>query len=1138
MRRWIAAAAFLAGAAAGQSPAQDAAVPRAGAPSGAIVARASGEVVRFVAEPAFRALVLGQDLLGGDLVRTGPAGAVGILFVDRTVMRLHPNTELLVNAVAGGEADLTLLQGTLWARAPRGEADLRIATPTAAAAIRGTDWAMSVAGDGTTQITVYDGAVELANELGAVLAVAGEAALAAPGRPPVKIGVANRAELPQMLFTLAPADAVDPVADVAEDLAGGASTDAGLAAYGEGLRLMRAGSYGEAARAYEHAAPGLVGERRAAARWLAAFARAEMGAPFRAPPPSGTAVDRVGSAVEAALRGDLAATASGLARVQGSPAALAAAVEVAIVRDDGAAAAALVDRLKRVAPGSVPALAAEAAFRADVLGDATTATRLLERAVTIAPDRADLWNDLGLARDARDHPIEAERAFRRALALAPGHRAAAANLAILLLDTERVAEARALAAEILAADPGSYLGLRAEGRAALQSGEPGARDAILRALAAQPAAAETSILLAIAAHQEGEPARAAQELDAAARLDPNDPIVPLLRSIMALDQGRADAAIAAAQEAARLYRRQDGSARLVAADRETGSPLAAAFLAIGLDGWARSVADRTYDPLSAASLFGEATLLRPGIGRGGPGASGGEAALLQGLLLDPLGASYRLRMTDILRQPFVDAELGHTIGFGDAETQATTFALQGFHRLPMPLSFAASLARGDAEATGEEAEDSFTSGSLLLGTQAGARLGGFAVLGFDDGESQRLSGLFPDVPDLDANTREGKSIVLGGSYRLSERNFLSAFFSAASLDEEERVRRLVPTETGGFALLDSDQREEGEGLFLGLGYRGEDISGVWYGGLEAARLRSRTEGVVFTASLPDDPLDPSDDPTLTPVDLEAERHLTRAYLGRRQRLGPTLEAEGFLIWDDTEEESGLGARAAIGWSFAPGQWLRAGVFDETAFGATSLMPVSTVGLVPLRLPSESTAAARGWVLRWDGDFGRRLHLGAEHQELRFENVTYETAEPLFSLGVPEARLSATSLRADYWVGGGVGLFGSATRAESEMEGTAIWDDGPLPETPEWTLRVGAGWLHPSQLRASVEAVWTSGRFSGDPDERLDPVLTVDAGLSWEPLDKRLALRVDAVNLFDAEVEQPWGEESTGRQVAISAAIRF
>ena len=28
-----------------------------------------------------------------------------------------------------------------------------------------------------------------------------------------------------------------------------------------------------------------------------------------------------------------------------------------------------------------------------------------------APDRADLWNDLGLARDSLDHPIEAERAF-------------------------------------------------------------------------------------------------------------------------------------------------------------------------------------------------------------------------------------------------------------------------------------------------------------------------------------------------------------------------------------------------------------------------------------------------------------------------------------------------------------------------------------------------------------------------------------------------------------------------------------------------------------------------------------------------------------------------------------------------------
>src|SRR5690606_15408271 len=132
-------------------------------------------------------------------------------------------------------------------------------------------------------------------------------------------------------------------------------------------------------------------------------------------------------------------------------------------------------------------------------------------------------------------------------------------------------------------------------------------------------------------------------LDAASRLDPNDATVPLVRSIVALDAGRADEAIEAAQAAAALMRRQTGGSRAVAADRRTGSPLAAGFSVIGLDGWARAVADRSYDPLSPSSLFGESFLHRLSVGRGGPSADGADSATVLGLQLEPLAASFRLR---------------------------------------------------------------------------------------------------------------------------------------------------------------------------------------------------------------------------------------------------------------------------------------------------------------------------------------------------------------------------------------------------------------------------------------------------------------------------------------------------------------
>ncbi|WP_172961012.1 FecR family protein, partial [Oceaniglobus roseus] len=280
--------------------AEDAPVPRNGPESGAVVSRVSGESVRFVAEPQFRPLVLAQDLLGGDLVVTGENGVVGILFVDGTVMRLHPRTELLVKSV-GTAAQLELRRGTIWARAARGRSDVTVTTPAAAAGIRGTDWVLAVEGGGLTRLTVYDGAVELSNPQGSVLAAAGEAAVASPGRAPVKVGVANRREAEQMLYTVGTSEAADLLTGAAEDLtASTAGNPDALARYRAALDLLRRGDPG-AARALDRAAAGLDRERAATARWLAAFARMDQGGALRPPPPSNADADALGAAVAAAM---------------------------------------------------------------------------------------------------------------------------------------------------------------------------------------------------------------------------------------------------------------------------------------------------------------------------------------------------------------------------------------------------------------------------------------------------------------------------------------------------------------------------------------------------------------------------------------------------------------------------------------------------------------------------------------------------------------------------------------------------------------------------------------------------------------------------------------------------------------------
>ena len=144
-----------------------------------------GEVehgLRFVREDLWRAAQLQQSLVGGDTLRTNAIGNLAILFKDQTQIRVGRNSTLTVNDVAGGDGgntQLSLQAGNIWARAARGGSGVDVKTPAAVAAIRGTDWSLSVDGAGKTSLIVLEGVVELSNPQGSVTVRQGEGAVAA-----------------------------------------------------------------------------------------------------------------------------------------------------------------------------------------------------------------------------------------------------------------------------------------------------------------------------------------------------------------------------------------------------------------------------------------------------------------------------------------------------------------------------------------------------------------------------------------------------------------------------------------------------------------------------------------------------------------------------------------------------------------------------------------------------------------------------------------------------------------------------------------------------------------------------------------------------------------------------------------------
>ncbi|NNC00692.1 TonB-dependent receptor, partial [Corallococcus exiguus] len=112
-----------------------------------------------------------------------------------------------------------------------------------------------------------------------------------------------------------------------------------------------------------------------------------------------------------------------------------------------------VNDARAIDPDDPDVLLASSFLRGDIDGELKAAAAELRKAAEIAPGQSSVWNSLGLIESTRDRPIAAEQAFRRAIEVDPESPVAYANLAIDLLDQNRVAEAGALIDKAMALDP-------------------------------------------------------------------------------------------------------------------------------------------------------------------------------------------------------------------------------------------------------------------------------------------------------------------------------------------------------------------------------------------------------------------------------------------------------------------------------------------------------------------------------------------------------------------------------------------------------------------------------------------------------------------------------------------------------------
>jgi Flp pilus assembly protein TadD len=635
--------------------------------AGSVIARKTGEEVRFIDVSNWRGVDIHQDLLAGDELRTNALGSLAVLFADNTQVRLGRNTTLVVKEInPGADSLFSLESGSIWARAERGGEGLVIETPAAAAAIRGTDWTMTVVGD-RTSLTVLEGKVELSNQFGSVTVVPGEAASAAIGRAPTKTVIVAPDDREQMLFYLSlrdsflilPASPLSSremreerarIAEIPEAARTGEqwltlaevvlSYDGRAAAkkaadQARAFRLapiqrarldlvdaMIAASekrYADAIPLFSRAAPRLSGSRKAMADYGGYFSRALVDPNRIEQPPGGEASGPAGAIAAAWTAGflqDIPAAIKIVRRAEqrypNDPTLPAIRAQLAILADDRPQAEEAIARSLKLDPDDPTALEARARYRVVVQSDLEGALADATRASELMPGSTSVWNLLGLVLSAREADREAEAAFLKGVELDPQDPLARANLALLYLDQGRVAEAKAEIDTAMAEDPSFDIGLVARGRYYIETNEMDkAVQDLLAASTANPTYAQVLLLLAAAYYEKGDKEPAEQALENANRLDPNDPVTASAEVAIASNEYDSDRAIRAAQEALKRARARGGDYAALSASRDQGSTLNDAYRLQGLNAWGRYYGDVVFDPFSASALVDQAVAGSP-----------------------------------------------------------------------------------------------------------------------------------------------------------------------------------------------------------------------------------------------------------------------------------------------------------------------------------------------------------------------------------------------------------------------------------------------------------------------------------------------------------------------------------------------
>lgn len=1086
------------------------------------MARKLGEEAQFVDVSTWQPVDVNQDLLAGDALRTNASGNLTIRFADKSLVRMGRNTTMVVKKISStSDSVLSLTEGTIWARAARGGSKVQVETPAATAAIRGTDWTLTVNGDRTT-LTVLEGAVELANPQGSVVVAQGEGATVRIGQAPSKYTLVNLKEREQMLLyteirgafstmSTTGADgptsraerrrvlALDPSIRSAEDwlslaeaslaISGRDDAKAALAQLKRPLKgpaearaklveAMLAGQqmrYAEAARLFAEALPGLPRDRRATATYGLWFARslAEPDRAFAAPNPAAFADDPETVLLQADVvaheqgpAAAIAVIAEGEKRFPNDARLPAARAGRALELDRRDEVREALAKARALDPDEPYYLLISARFRTTVSSDVDGALVELQHALAVAPGNSEIWNEIGLVHSERNAIVEADRAHSRSVALDPENPAAHANYARFLIDNEQMAAAKREIDIAVALDANSYAVLATRGRYLLKMGKTaeGEKD-LLAAAAINPTYGDALVGLAIASYQLDAVEETIQALDNADRFDPNNPSIPLIRSGVAIDEFRADDAIVQAREALRRRQERGGHYTGYDVNRQASSFLGVALQNLGLDEWGQYYADRANDPFKASTYIDEAAQSQadPFINSALSGverfsqSSIAAGSSLQSTLMDPMSIASETRRNSIEGRAFI-------------ELTATGALLQEGNRTGWGSDLTLQGTTYAGIPTSYRLEGSMTRPQSEREndaddfTSGGFRLGlrptltdTVALFGSRVHWEEGIPGQITSPSLVDRYMSDQSTLGGAWSHVVEERNTIQAFAVREESDDYQFLRQ--PNEFG--RLYDYDQYFKNTNWTGGLSHLYGIGPVTLHYGLELTRNDGSFEQIRTHTRYGFKTRYFSADDSLA----------SRAYLDAIWDVSTDLKFQGGLHYtriDNEDSEWGpFNPRIGVAWAPFDNHWLRAFYRQDTAlFSNYTLSPISTVSLMPMGIPLINGGQTRTAGLHWDAEWSERFFTSVDYQRQFFSGLGFLYDDTSASANTSDGTIDRLNIAANYWIGGGFGSFASLTLNESR-DTRGPWKGYDVPLVPDYVAQVGLKYVHPSRITAAV-----------------------------------------------------------------------